>query len=110
MPGEKFATGEEFLNWFEGVHHIENAEWVVKGDPLDAMEVDVKITADGETKTIYFGAPILAEKTGWHNKVILCMIANKVMKQGDLHVTYDVGSNEVDMVNFMREVLNGGDP
>ena len=102
-------TSEEFVKWLDGVQRIEHAEWVVEGDPTNAMVVNVKITADGETKTIFFGAPMFKERTGWKEKAALCMIANRVMKQANIHMSFDISSNEADVVNYMRKVLNKGD-
>lgn len=75
-------TGEEFLNWLDGVKHIEKVEWIVKGaDCLDAEQIDVSVTADGEKKKIFFGSAKYLERPDDFCKVCMAMIGNRVMKQ-----------------------------
>ena len=63
-------TGEEFLDWLDGVKHIDRVEWIIQGeDCWDADEISVGVTADGEEKVFFFG------RAKW------AMIGNRVMKQ-----------------------------
>lgn len=95
-------TGEQFLIWLEGVKKIESVKWAVKGDPLDADEVDVLITADGEQIAISFGSPKNGERPDDVQKAILCMIANRVVNSPD----FNVGCDPCEVVNFTRRVID----
>lgn len=75
-------TGEEFLNWLDGVKRIERVEWIIQGeDCWDADEISVGVTADGEKKEFFFGRAKWLERPDDFCKVCMAMIGNRVMKQ-----------------------------
>ncbi len=75
-------TGEEFLNWLDGVKHIDRVEWNIQGkDCWDADRISVVVTADGSQKTFYFGSAKVLERPDVMCKICLAMIGNRVMKQ-----------------------------
>ena len=94
-------TGEQFLNWLEGVKKIEAVKWAVAGDPLNADEVNVLITADGEQISVSFGSPKNGDRPNDFQKAILCMIANRVINGPK----FNVGCDPADVVNFTRRVI-----
>lgn len=75
-------TGEEFLDWLDGVKHIDRVEWIIQGeDCWDADEISVGVTADGEEKVFFFGRAKWLERPDDFCKVCMAMIGNRVMKQ-----------------------------
>ena len=94
-------TGEEFLNWLHGVNKIEKLEWVVHGETLDADEVSILITADGEQLAIPFGQPKWVKYPTDFQKALICLIANKVTGTDDFNIYRD----PVQAVNSIRKAL-----
>lgn len=104
-------TGEEFLNWLDQVGHIERVEWIIRGeDCLDADEVSVSVTADGEKKVFFFGSAKWVKRPDFFCKVCMGMIGNRVMKQVGL--CEDLGpftteNDPCDVVNQTIKALKG---
>lgn len=94
-------TGEEFLNWLHGVKKIEKLGWVVHGETLDADEVSILITADGEQLSIPFGQPKWVKYPTDFQKALICLIANKVTGTDDFNIYRD----PVQAVNSIRKAL-----
>lgn len=96
-------TGKEFLDWLDGVKHIDRVEWIIQGeDCWDADEISVGVTADGEEKVFFFGRAKWLERPDDFCKVCMAMIANRVMKQVGLCDDlgpYNLESDPVAVVN-----------
>lgn len=94
-------TGEEFLNWLHGVKKIEKLEWVVHGETLEADEVSILITADGEQLSIPFGQPKWVKYPDNFQKVLVGLIANKIVGA----YKFNIGHDPVHVVNSARKAL-----
>lgn len=107
---ESDMTGKEFLEWLDGVTHIERVEWVVEGDDCwDAEKIIVSVIADGEKRDFYFGSAKWKEYPDEFCKVAMAMIGNRIMKQAGL--CSDLGpftmyNDPTYTVNRMMEVLD----
>lgn len=93
---EPNMSGAEFLDWLHGVKRIEKVEWEVHGEPLDADEVAVVITADGEKITVYVGSPKRSEYPDEFQKTLLCLIANRIFPEEE---PFTVFCDPIEVVN-----------
>lgn len=94
-------SGEEFMNWIHTVQKIEKLEWIVQGETLDADEVSVVVTADGEQLSIPFGQPKWVKYPTWFQKVLIGLIANKIIGAYE----FNIGHDPVYVVNAARKAL-----
>lgn len=94
-------SGEEFMNWIHAVQKIEKLEWVVHGETLDADEVSVVVTADGEQISIPFGQPKWVKYPNDFQKVLVALIANKIVGAYE----FNIGHDPVHVVNAARKAL-----
>ncbi len=107
-------TGEEFLNWLDGVKRIDRVEWIIQGkDCWDADRINVVVTADGAQKTFYFGSAKVLERPNDMCKICLAMIGNRVMKQVGLCDDlgpFSMHDDPCDVVNKTIHSLQGEPP
>lgn len=99
-------TGEEFLNKVRSIKRITGIRWETVGDVLDADEVKVIITADGEKFSILVGHPKDTSKIDWWQEVSIRLVIQKILQQEDIEEV--LPTDLVDEINFTRKVLKGG--
>ncbi len=79
-------TGEEFLYKVRGIKQVQSIEWDVQGDPFNPDKVKIKVVADDEEFSIFFGSPVLHHtadsllSTIWCERVAVCLLVNKTME------------------------------
>lgn len=95
---EPNMSGAEFLDWLHNIKQIEKVEWKVQGDFLDADEVAVVITADGEQITIYVGSPKRSERPDEFQKTLLCLIANRIFPDQE---PFNLSSDPTEVICYL---------
>nr|DAP03863.1 MAG TPA: hypothetical protein [Caudoviricetes sp.] len=99
-------TGEEFLNKVRSIQRITGIRWETVGDVLDADEVKVIITADGEEFSILVGHPKDTSKIDWWREVSIRLVIQKILQQEDIEAV--LPADLVEEINFARKVMKGG--
>lgn len=57
LKGLIFLTGEEYATFLQNINDVKKVEWVVKGEPLDADVLKLRVFADTATFDMIIGYP-----------------------------------------------------
>jgi len=90
-------TGEEFLNKVREIKEIHSITWEIKGDPLNADRVGIKVVADNGEYSLHLGSPALHSnrenllESVYYERVSVCLLINKTMELLGRPERFDIG-------------------